>query len=85
MGGGSGLTFQDARTQGANAMDFFKALIPGVVLTLVVSGVVGGQHSKGGWLNIEHHIIHGQGFYWSWILFVIATGLAWMLFTITPK
>lgn len=66
-------------------MSFFKALIPGVLLTLMVSGLVGGQHSRGGWLNIGHHHLFDHGFYWSWILFVIATGLSWLLIAITPK
>ncbi len=66
-------------------MDFFKALIPGMVLTLVVAGIIGSNHSTGGWLNIEHVQIQDFSFYWSWALFVSATGLAWMLFAITPK
>ena len=66
-------------------MDFFKALVPGSLLTFVVSMIMGKNHTRGGWLNIEHVYIDGQGFYWSWILFVVATGLAWIMFAITPK
>ncbi len=66
-------------------MDFFKALIPGGLLTFAVSAILGKNHSRGGWLSIEHIYIDGHGFYWSWILFVVATGLAWIMFAITPK
>jgi hypothetical protein len=66
-------------------MEFFKALIPGSALTFVVSAIMGKNHSRGGWLAIQHYYIADHGIYWSWILFVIATGLAWILFAITPK
>lgn len=66
-------------------MDFFKALIPGVILTFVVSMVMGAGHSTGGWLNVRHFYILEHNFYWSWLMFVIATGLAWMLYIIIPK
>ena len=66
-------------------MDFFKALVPGATLTFVVSMAMGAGRSTGGWLQIHHYYIQGHGIYWSWVLFVIATGLAWMLFVITPK
>ena len=66
-------------------MDFFKALIPGAILTFVVSMVMGAGHSTGGFLQIHHYYIQGHGIYWSWVLFVVATGLAWALYTITPK
>ena len=66
-------------------MDFFKALIPGAILTFVVSMVMGAGHSKGGFLQIHHYFIQGHGIYWSWVLFVVATGLAWALYIITPK
>lgn len=66
-------------------MDFFKALIPGAILTFVVSTLMGRAHSTGGWLQIHHYFIQEQGFYWSWVLFAIGTGLAWMIMIITPK
>ena len=66
-------------------MDFFKALIPGTVLTLVVTGIIGSNRSKGGWLSIEHVQILDSSFYWSWALFAVATGLSWLLFAVTPK
>lgn len=69
-------------------MDFFKALIPGTLLTFVVAGIMGSNQSKGGWLNISHVEIEFQAeiysYYWSWPLFAVATGLAWVLFAITP-
>ena len=66
-------------------MNFFKALVPGAILTFVISMVMGAGHSTGGWLQIHHYYIQGHGIYWSWVLFVIASGLAWVLFVITPK
>lgn len=66
-------------------MDFFKALIPGVILTFVVCMFMGAGHSTGGFLNIRHYVVMNHGFYWSWVLFVVSTGLAWVLMIITPK
>jgi len=66
-------------------MDFVKALIPGSILTFVVCAVMGAGHTKGGWLNIQHYYIQSHGIYWSWTMFAIATGLAWILYAITPK
>ena len=66
-------------------MAFFKALIPGAILTFVVSMLMGRAHSTGGWLQIQHYFIQDHGIYWSWVLFAIGTGLAWMIMIITPK
>ncbi|MBP6362714.1 MAG: hypothetical protein KA233_09985 [Novosphingobium sp.] len=66
-------------------MDFFKALLPGSLLTFVVSALMGKGGSRGGWLYIERIHIDSHSFYWSWTLFVVATVLAWILFAITPK
>jgi hypothetical protein len=35
-------------------MDFVKALVPGSLLTFVISMILGSNHSKGAWLNIFH-------------------------------
>lgn len=61
-------------------MAFLKALVPGFLLTWIVSGVLGSNHSRGGMLAIEHTYIQGHSFYWSWPLFLVATLLAWALF-----
>jgi hypothetical protein len=66
-------------------MDFFKALIPGGLLTFVVSALIGKGGSHGGWLSIHRVSPFDTSFYWSWILFAVATGLAWILIAITPK
>lgn len=67
-------------------MDLFKALIPGTFLTIVVCGILGVNHSRGGFLNIFHQTMsHGISFYWSWVLFGAATLLSWALFSMTPK
>ena len=57
-----------------------KALIPGALLSWLVSTFVGSQGSSGGILNIVHVSIYGHSFLWSWMLFLIGTGLAWALF-----
>jgi len=59
---------------------FFKALIPGCLLTFIISLVVGSNGSRGAWLSIDYVTIESVSFYWSWPLFLIATGLAWALF-----
>ena len=66
-------------------MNLVKALVPGAVLTFVVAGIMGKNHSKGAWLTIERIAIQGTEFHWSWPLFGAGTLLAWVIFTITPK
>ena len=66
-------------------MDFFKGLIPGTILTLVVAGILGVNHSKGGVLSVFHQTLHDFSFYWSWSLFIAATLLSWALFAMSPK
>lgn len=61
-------------------MSFVKALIPGALLTWVVCIILGTNHSKGGFLYVHLVSVQGVSFYWSWSLFVAATGLAWALF-----
>ena len=61
-------------------MAFIKALIPGFLLTWIVSSILGSNGSRGGMLAIERIYIDGHTFYWSWALFLAATGLAWALF-----
>jgi hypothetical protein len=62
-------------------MSFLKALIPGFLLSWIVSGILGSNGSRGGtMLAIQHTYIQGHSFYWSWSLFLAATGLAWALF-----
>ncbi len=61
-------------------MSFVKALIPGLILTLIVGTIIGSTGSQGGFLNIHHAALAGYKFYWSWQLFVAATGLSWGIF-----
>lgn len=60
-------------------MAFLKALIPGLILTLLVSGVIGSQGSQGGFLQIARFTIEGHHIYWSWPLFVIGTAISWAI------
>jgi len=61
-------------------VSFFKGLIPGLILTFVVSLVMGSNGTSGAWLQIHLVNIEGIEFYWSWPLFVIATGVSWGIF-----
>ncbi|HKR91063.1 hypothetical protein [Novosphingobium sp.] len=61
-------------------MSFFKALIPGFLLTWIVSGIIGSNGSQAGILAIQHSFIGEHVFYWSWPLFLAGTGLFWALF-----
>lgn len=61
-------------------MSFFKALIPGTVLTYIVSLILGSNRARGGWLEVHRVSIEGIEFHWSWPLFIIGTGLAWVIF-----
>ncbi|MCB2047861.1 MAG: hypothetical protein KDE32_06485 [Novosphingobium sp.] len=61
-------------------MSFFKALLPGSILTWLVCIIMGSNGSRGAWLNIHHVSIQSVDFYWSWPLFIAATGLAWGIF-----
>jgi len=61
-------------------MPLIKGLIPGFLLTWIVCGVLGSNGSKGGMLAIQHSYVEGHNFYWSWALFVVATGLASAIF-----
>ena len=64
-------------------MSFFKALIPGTILTLIVAGIIGSTGSAGGYLDIHRTALPELAryeFYWSWPLFIASVGLAWSLF-----
>ena len=69
-------------------MAMFKALIPGMLLTWIVSGLIGSNGSKGGFLVIHYVSLSGNdtfavqqhGIYWSWPLFTCATLLGFAIF-----
>ncbi len=69
-------------------MAMWKALIPGILLTWIVAGVIGSNGSKGGVLTIHYLSLTGNGaftvpqngIYWSWPLFVCATLLGFAIF-----
>ena len=56
-----------------------KAVFPGMLLSWLVSTVVGAHGGNGGLLNIQHFHFHGSDFAASWTLFVIGTSLGWAL------
>jgi hypothetical protein len=69
-------------------ISFFKGLVPGILLTWIISGIVGSNGSKGGFLFIHQIYLAGNsafststhGFYWSWPLFIASTMLAFFIF-----
>lgn len=61
-------------------MNFFKALIPGALLSWIGASVIGHSGSSGGMLNIEQFALQGHMVHWSWPLFLVGTGLAWIIF-----
>ncbi len=60
-------------------LSLLKAVIPGLIINLIVSTIVGSNGSTGGVLQIQHMNIQGYQIYGSWNLFFAATGLAWAL------
>lgn len=56
-------------------MNMMKALIPSTILTLIVSALVGPAGLEGGFLNMQHAVLGGYAFYWSWTLFFTAMAL----------
>lgn len=61
-------------------MSFFKALIPGSILTFIVCLIMGSNGASGAWLHIHRVTMQGHDFYWSWPLFTVSTALAWIIF-----
>lgn len=57
----------------------FKAVPVGAFLTLVVALFIGSAGSAGGALEVFGFTVEGQRLYWSWSLFLAATGLSWAL------
>ena len=64
-------------------MNFLKALIPGALLTWIVSSIIGKNGGRGGVLDIHRIMIDDHAVAWSWPLFLAAVGLAWLVFKIT--
>ena len=60
-----------------------KALIPGALLSWVVSSLVAAGGSTGGVLNVHKVVTLSLHFSWSWPLFIAGTALAWALFWMT--
>lgn len=60
-------------------MEIFKAMGLGAILTWVVALVIGKQGSSGGFLAIHSVQLSDYSLWWSWPLFLAATGIAWGL------
>jgi hypothetical protein len=62
---------------------FLKAIVLGAILSGVVSVIVGHAGGTGGAASVHHFVIEGVGFYWSWVIFVGGTLLAFAIFLMT--
>ncbi|MFC3174744.1 hypothetical protein ACFOD9_10810 [Novosphingobium bradum] len=56
-----------------------KALLPGMMLSWLVSTFVGTRGSPGGLLNIQHFTVASTQIYGSWTLLIIGTALGWAI------
>lgn len=56
--------------------ELIKSIALGAFLAFIVSLFIGSGGSTGGVLNVQHFVIEGVGFYWSWVLFVAGTALS---------
>ncbi len=56
-------------------MNMMKALIPSVILTLIVSALVGFAGSGQAFLNLQEGRVGGYPIHWSWTLFFVAMAL----------
>jgi len=56
--------------------ELIKSMVLGALLAFIVSLFIGSGGSTGGVLNVRHYVIEGVGFYWSWMLFLVGTGLS---------
>lgn len=61
-------------------MAFIKAILPGFLISWVVSAIIGSQGSRGGWAAIHRITLEGVTFHWSWPIFAIGVALAWAIF-----
>jgi hypothetical protein len=59
---------------------FLKGTFAGAILGFVVSEIIGRLGSTGGILHVLHFEVDGARLYWSWALFVAASGLGWAMF-----
>jgi hypothetical protein len=66
-------------------MTLIKALIIGGFLTWLLSLVFGKNHQQAGWLSVHQMAVLDYHVYWSWPLFVAATGLAWAIMAMMPS
>ena len=69
-------------------ISLFKGMVPAILLTWVVTGIIGSNGSKGGFLFIHQVRIAGSStfatsahnFYWSWPLFISSACLGFFIF-----
>lgn len=55
---------------------FLKALVLGIILTMVVAYIIGSGGTSAGILNVRGVTVNEVHFYWSWALLLIGTGIS---------
>ncbi|MCX7865054.1 MAG: hypothetical protein N2423_08490 [Novosphingobium sp.] len=60
-------------------MTIVRALLPGFILTLVVTAILAASGARGGVLAIQPAPLLDMHIFWSWPLFLLFTGLGWAL------
>jgi hypothetical protein len=66
-------------------MSVVKAVILGGFLTWLICLVFGTNHQSAGWLSVHSMRVAEYSVYWSWPLFVAASGLAWAIMAMMPS
>ena len=67
-------------------MASIKALILGLILTYVLSGVLAFTGATGGTtLAVHHQLLAQHTFYWSWPLFLLGTALIRLIMVMMPS
>ena len=59
---------------------FLKGVFAGAVLAFAGAEIAGRLGSTAGLLHVFRFEVHETSLYWSWPLFVVATGLGWAIF-----
>ena len=62
-------------------ISFIKGIVPGALLSWLVSLFIGSGGSQGGFLQVHLMAVQGEQFYWSWPLFFGGSALSAFFFS----
>ena len=60
-------------------MTIVRALLPGFILTFIVTAILAAAGTRGGVLAIQPAPLLDMQVFWSWPLFLLFTALGWTL------